>query len=546
MSATSISFTRTSNPVRVLPDKTLGILLLVWFSVWTLAAAALPALPIDETRYLTVAWEMGLRHQWILPTLNFEPYSHKPPLLFWLINAVWAITGPSVWGARIVPFAVSALLLCGTFAFARRLFPDRPRMPVFAAIVLASSPFFYLYGSLIMFDMLNGLIALSAAAMVWKAAQTQKYRWLLAWGAFVGFGVLAKGPVILVYTIFLVLLAPLWKRPDSLPRWYGMMLAGILTAAAIGLSWAVPAALMGGPEYSNMIFWKQSAGRMTHSFAHKRSFLFYLPFLPLMFLPLTVWPAWWRAMKAQTRGLLETGAGKFLSCVVLPPLICFLLISGKQVHYLAPLLPGMAIFFAAALERHMPERISLKLPFTVFGAALMLTLAACFIAPHLGFVQKDEFMRTLAGSLNPYLAGGALLLSAAIYYLLQRTEGAGRLLFLPLMMALFFAHFIGQAEQRTFEYYDLAPIAAALQNHKDRPLAFVRNYEGELGFTARLEKPLVSLTSLEQLPGWFDRNPGGAAVVRFKDDHELGGYRILARMPYRSPTKSLALVEKEP
>ena len=41
-----------------------------------------PLLPVDETRYLTVAWEMWTSGSYIVPHLNGEPFSHKPPLLF--------------------------------------------------------------------------------------------------------------------------------------------------------------------------------------------------------------------------------------------------------------------------------------------------------------------------------------------------------------------------------------------------------------------------------------------------------------------------------
>ena len=54
-----------------------------------------PLLPIDETRYLTVAWESHQEGNHLVSHLNGETYAHKPPLLFWLINAVWKITGVS-------------------------------------------------------------------------------------------------------------------------------------------------------------------------------------------------------------------------------------------------------------------------------------------------------------------------------------------------------------------------------------------------------------------------------------------------------------------
>ncbi len=63
-------------------------------AVLTVAAlASRTSLPVDETRYLAVAWEMWQRGDFLVPFRNGEAYSHKPPLLFWLIHAGWAIFG---------------------------------------------------------------------------------------------------------------------------------------------------------------------------------------------------------------------------------------------------------------------------------------------------------------------------------------------------------------------------------------------------------------------------------------------------------------------
>ena len=56
-----------------------------------------PLWPVDETRYASVAWEMWLRGDFLVPHINGEPYSHKPPLLFWLIQAGWALFGVNDW-----------------------------------------------------------------------------------------------------------------------------------------------------------------------------------------------------------------------------------------------------------------------------------------------------------------------------------------------------------------------------------------------------------------------------------------------------------------
>ena len=84
-------------------------------AVAVLGVLARPLLPIDETRYLAVAWEMRLHGDWIVPQLNGLPYSHKPPLLFWLINLVWSVTGVSGTAARLVApaFGVAAIWFMG-------------------------------------------------------------------------------------------------------------------------------------------------------------------------------------------------------------------------------------------------------------------------------------------------------------------------------------------------------------------------------------------------------------------------------------------------
>ena len=63
---------------------------LLWTGLWIVMVATAigfrPLLPVDETRYLAVAWEMWRDGNFLVPHLNGETYSHKPPLLFWLMH----------------------------------------------------------------------------------------------------------------------------------------------------------------------------------------------------------------------------------------------------------------------------------------------------------------------------------------------------------------------------------------------------------------------------------------------------------------------------
>ena len=128
------------------------------FLAWPLAAAIAIAfrvpLAIDETRYLTVAWEMYSRGDWLVPHLNGEFYTHKPPLLFWLILLGWQAFGVSDWWPRLVP-AIAGLAAWGfLWRLARRLWPEVEDVPPLAVILAGGTLVWAVTGNLIMFDLL--------------------------------------------------------------------------------------------------------------------------------------------------------------------------------------------------------------------------------------------------------------------------------------------------------------------------------------------------------------------------------------------------------
>ncbi len=56
----------------------------VLFLLLFVAQCLRSAIHLDEARYLTVSWEMYLGGDYIIPHLNGEIYTHKPPLFFWV------------------------------------------------------------------------------------------------------------------------------------------------------------------------------------------------------------------------------------------------------------------------------------------------------------------------------------------------------------------------------------------------------------------------------------------------------------------------------
>ena len=131
------------------------------YSIWILGYVLLvgisityrPLLPVDETRYLSVAWEMWLRSDFLVPYLNGEPYSHKPPLLFWSINAGWALFGVNeLWPRLVAPiFGFGSLWL--TYAIANYFYPNT-KSGFYSILILLGCFYWGTYTTLTMFDLI--------------------------------------------------------------------------------------------------------------------------------------------------------------------------------------------------------------------------------------------------------------------------------------------------------------------------------------------------------------------------------------------------------
>jgi len=309
------------------------ILLLALPGLWALLVR--PAAPLDETRALGVAWEMWLRGDFLVPYLNGEPYSHKPPLMQWLIHSGWSLFGVNEWWPRLV----NPLVILGATGLAGRLATEL--WPAIAGAgqrtqwLLAGTLGWLFISQTVLYDPLQALCVMTAMLGLWRASSRGGVRpWLLL-GMGIGLGILAKGPVMLLHVGVTALLAPLWseaarRRPWA---WYTSLLLTVAGGLAIALAWAVPAAQRGGTAYADAILLGQTAGRIAHSFAHARPWWAYLAYLPLLLLP---WPALPSTWKALWKFRPADAGDRFVLVWLLGTLLAFSLISAKQPHYILP------------------------------------------------------------------------------------------------------------------------------------------------------------------------------------------------------------------
>ncbi|WP_062011818.1 glycosyltransferase family 39 protein [Aureimonas sp. AU4] len=444
---------------------------------WALSLALRPPIPPDETRYLTVAWEMYLRGDWAVPTLNGQPYHHKPPLLFWLIDSVWTLLGPSRWAAGLVVLATSCLSLFLATRVARSLFPDRRKVWERVAWVMAGTVPFVIYATLILFDLLLTCCVLASFLAMVRLGRTGRWRYGVLAGLAIGLGVLAKGPVVVIHVAWPIALYPLWRDAAMVPA--RRFLAGIalaLPAALVPVAvWLVPALLGTDGAFARALLWDQSAGRISGNMeaSHPRPFWFYLALLPVLVLPWLLSPPVWRAVPGFRARIAEAGRGldrsrlRMLLAWALGIVAVFSLISGKQPHYVVPTIPLAAILVSYLLE---------------------------------------------AVPLRDIRRGSLVVL--ALFVLFQ--VGASRFL---------------------FPRFDLSAVAARLSSDPAVAVGFSGPYQGELNFLTRRTVP-VQLVPLGTEMQWLNQHPDGFLVDVHPESLQPPG-EVVLRQPYRDDMVSV-------
>lgn len=529
------------------PRRATLLVVALWAIVVAGGLASRPAWPIDETRYLAVAWEMWTGGDLLVPHLNGTPYSDKPPLLFWLVVAGWRLFGVSEWWARLVPslFALGSLLL--TAHLARRLWPDRESVAHAAPLFLLATFFWSFFSTVFLFDMLLVFLALSAVTGAVAAARGDGRGWI-AVSLGIAFGILAKGPAILIPTLPVVLTAPAWSAGVRAARWYPRAIAAILAGLALSLAWALPAAFSGGRAYGEAILWSQTAGRMTRAFAHPRPFWWYAPVLPLLAFPWFLWPSVWR--RADVRAPARDEGVRLCAIWAGAGLLAFSLVSGKQVYYLLPLLPPLALLGA----RLLPARDTAPRRWELAFIAAAFVLLAAILAGARWFATPFGLPPWLA-SLPPAAGVVVALGAAALFFPPPRTRAAalGRVAAASVVAVFATLWAVGRAATST---YDVSRIARYLKELevRGRPLAHAGRYHGEYQFAGRLRRPLQVIESGD-VNRWLSRHPDGYVVVYSnrlapEPEDELrhafrGGTVAVRHLPRKPPAKSSGIPERD-
>lgn len=290
----------------------------------------------DETKYSKVIREMRATGAWFLPTLEGQPFTHKPPLHFWVVDLLTVPFGVySVWPYVIPSLVAFVLLLWLVRAMSTELFD--PERSVAAAFVCGTSLLVWGSAQTARMDVSFTLLLAAAAWLMFRFFERDDPRALLVAGAALGVATLIKGPMAPVIAI--VLFALEWWRRRRAPRRGYVAAAAVMIA--IPLLWFVPAMILGGGSYTHEVLQKQVANRAFSAWVHRSPPWYYFTHAPGFLFPWFLLFA--VAVVALYRRRAAGEGAKFcvswIAAVVLP----YSIISSKLDVYMMALVPPVAL-----------------------------------------------------------------------------------------------------------------------------------------------------------------------------------------------------------
>jgi 4-amino-4-deoxy-L-arabinose transferase-like glycosyltransferase len=310
----------------------------------------------DEPRYAQIAREMLARHDWIVPTLNGNPWLEKPVLLYWKVMNSYAIFGVHDWAAR-VPAAFHATAMVFVIFFFMRRF--RPGSELDAAIISASCAAVIAFGRGASTDMLLSAPVCLALLAWWTWHETGKKLWLAVFYGMLAIGTLAKGPVAPALAVLIVGAYTLARREPKIflrSVWW----PGFLLYFAIALPWFV-AVQIKVPQFFREFFLQHNLERFgTNRYQHSQPFWYYIPVFLMATIPWTIFivSAIVSAVKEGLKRIREKSTGTnadwlpvFLVIWALIPVLFFSVSRSKLPGYVLPGIPAAAMLAADWLHR---------------------------------------------------------------------------------------------------------------------------------------------------------------------------------------------------
>jgi 4-amino-4-deoxy-L-arabinose transferase-like glycosyltransferase len=325
--------------------------------IWLLALAAIligtgiglrDPWPADEPRFALVARDMTASGDWLIPKVGGDLYADKPPLYFWMLAAVFALTGSIRISFLLPSFIAAGVTVALTYDLARRLW-NRETALLAATLLLLTVQFVSQARRAQIDATLCMWTTLSLYGLLRHLFTGPQWRWYVIGWAAAGLGVITKGVGFLPLLILLpwFALQRAWSLP-TIPGGLGRWMSGPLAFVAAVSIWLVPMLMLAANDpalaaYRDEILFKQTLERYAQAWHHLKPFwYFFIEVIPLFWLPLIVLLPWmfkrWR-IAFQQRDVRVATLLIWVAMVVL----FFSASEGKRGVYILPAVPAFVL-----------------------------------------------------------------------------------------------------------------------------------------------------------------------------------------------------------
>ncbi|MBA3544672.1 MAG: glycosyltransferase family 39 protein [Chthoniobacterales bacterium] len=374
---------------------------LLVFLVW--AAIYLPRLgsleiKSEEGRRILPALTMIETGNYIVPQIGSEPYFSKPPLVNCLVAVSFKFFGVrNEWTARL-PSVLCVLAVALAFlGIGRRALGTNGSLA--AALMWLTNFGLLEKGRMIEIEALY--VSLGALAFIcwvswWKEPRLHWVAWTVPC-VFLGLGLLAKGPLNLLF-FYAIVLAVLWQAGELKRLWSWPHFAGIVLMLGIFAAWAIPCLTMMPAGHVAHVWSRQFSGRVAGEGFKLGGWLLNIPRGLAYLLP-------WAALLPFTRfaGLEDEAERKFcraLSLGIVLPFLLVCLVPGDLPRYTMPLLAPALWLLAIFIRQHAlvwPRELRKAITWTVVAVTFAMLIYSLAIIP---LLRRREKVRPIAEQID--------------------------------------------------------------------------------------------------------------------------------------------------
>jgi 4-amino-4-deoxy-L-arabinose transferase-like glycosyltransferase len=241
--------------------RAVAVVVLAWAVIYLPALGSI-AIKGEEGRRILPAVQMLETGNYIVPQVGSNPYYRKPPLVNWLVAVSFKIFGVrNEWTARL-PSALSVLAVAVSFVTVARAGLG-PKGSMLAALIWMTNIGIIEKGRLIEIEALY--VSLCGLAIIfWLSFFLQKKSPWLIWvpaSVFLGLGLLAKGPVHLVF-FYGVVLGVVAHTKNWRLFFHPAHLIALAILLGIAAVWAIPFVQMTTTQFAMDKWAAQYTGRL--------------------------------------------------------------------------------------------------------------------------------------------------------------------------------------------------------------------------------------------------------------------------------------------